>query len=152
MTALYVTHDQVEAMTLADRMIVMNAGRADQIGKPLEVYSNPQTDFVAGFIGSPPTNFLDPVLVGRSMPADNRLGVRPEHMQLLIAGAGRVQAQVLHAEALGAETLVHLRLPDRAQITVRQDGAMPPPHDGTAVGLDWADVDEMVFGPDGRRL
>ena len=61
-TALYVTHDQVEAMTLADRMIVMNAGLADQIGAPLAVYADPQTAFVAGFIGSPPTNFLAPDL------------------------------------------------------------------------------------------
>ncbi|MEM6679483.1 MAG: sn-glycerol-3-phosphate ABC transporter ATP-binding protein UgpC, partial [Pseudomonadota bacterium] len=59
-TSLYVTHDQVEAMTLADRMIVMNSGVADQIGKPLDVYADPATEFVAGFIGSPPTNFLNP--------------------------------------------------------------------------------------------
>jgi len=63
-TSLYVTHDQVEAMTLADRMIVMNAGVADQIGAPLDVYANPATEFVAGFIGSPPTNFIDASLVG----------------------------------------------------------------------------------------
>jgi sn-glycerol 3-phosphate transport system ATP-binding protein len=76
-TSLYVTHDQVEAMTLAQRMIVMNAGRAEQIGAPLEVYEKPATTFVAGFIGSPPMNLIPTQRNGR----DILLGVRPEHLE-----------------------------------------------------------------------
>ena len=76
-TSLYVTHDQVEAMTLAHRMIVMNAGRAEQIGAPLEVYAKPATTFVAGFIGSPPMNLIPTQRDGR----DVLLGVRPEHLE-----------------------------------------------------------------------
>src|ERR1700758_1253775 len=76
-TSLYVTHDQVEAMTLAHRMIVMNAGRAEQIGAPIDVYAKPASTFVAGFIGSPPMNLIPSQLGGR----DVLLGVRPEHLE-----------------------------------------------------------------------
>ena len=142
-TALYVTHDQVEAMTLADRMIVMNAGTADQIGAPLEVYADPGTAFVAGFIGSPPTNFI---------PDGNgaEIGIRPEHMRL--SDAGTLSARVVYSEPLGAETLVHLRLDDGGQVTVRQDGDLPIPSEGAGVRLGWDKAREMRFGADGRRL
>src|ERR687891_956798 len=76
-TSLYVTHDQVEAMTLAHRMIVMNAGRAEQIGAPLEVYARPATTFVASFIGSPPMNLIPQELDGRPVV----FGIRPEHLE-----------------------------------------------------------------------
>ncbi|TCP43311.1 ABC transporter ATP-binding protein [Rhodovulum marinum] len=148
-TALYVTHDQVEAMTLADRMVVMNAGRADQIGAPLDVYADPRTEFVAGFIGSPPTNFLDPAAVGGQ---GARLGIRPEHMRIGPAGSGRITARVLDAEPLGAETLIHTRLPSGDLLTIRQDGAAPIPGEGDEIGLAWEAADEMRFGPDGRRV
>jgi sn-glycerol 3-phosphate transport system ATP-binding protein len=148
-TALYVTHDQVEAMTLADRMIVMNAGVADQIGAPLEVYANPQTAFVAGFIGSPPTNFLASDLLGHG-PRGHQIGIRPEHVRL--AETGKVQATVGYAEALGAETLVHLRVADGTQITVRQDAALPIPHEGEARALDWDDPQIMHFDATGQRV
>ncbi len=151
-TALYVTHDQVEAMTLADRMIVMNAGIADQIGRPLEVYADPATAFVAGFIGSPPTNFLDPARLGRSGLAGARLGIRPEHARLADAADGGLGGTVVYAEPLGAETLVHLRLADGEQITVRQDGALPVPEEGAACGLQWDRKDEMMFDAGGARL
>ncbi|MCE0504073.1 MULTISPECIES: sn-glycerol-3-phosphate ABC transporter ATP-binding protein UgpC [unclassified Roseivivax] len=139
-TSLYVTHDQVEAMTMADRMIVMNAGHADQIGAPLEVYSNPATEFVAGFIGSPPTNFFE--AGGRG-----RIGVRPEHLSIVEgAGAGQLGATVANAEPLGAETLVHVRLENGSLLTVRQDGAAPIPAEGTGIGLAWDGRHEMRFG------
>jgi sn-glycerol 3-phosphate transport system ATP-binding protein len=151
-TALYVTHDQVEAMTLADRMIVMTAGRADQVGAPLEVYADPQTDFVAGFIGSPPTNFIraEPLMDGA--PAGARLAIRPEHVSVVPPGAGRIRGRVLYAEALGAETLVHLTLAGGDLLTVRQDGTDETPPEGAEVGLAWQEGQEMLFGPDGRRL
>jgi sn-glycerol 3-phosphate transport system ATP-binding protein len=108
-TALYVTHDQVEAMTLADRMIVMNAGVAEQIGAPLEVYANPATLFVAGFIGSPPMNVLSHDIRPGRGPLDPGavIGIRPEHIDLVAPGAGLIDFDVAFCEPLGAETLVH---------------------------------------------
>ena len=147
-TALYVTHDQVEAMTMADRMIVMNGGVADQIGKPLEVYADPATEFVAGFIGSPPTNFMSGALLGRS--DSSRIGVRPEHIR--ITQSGQLTAHVTYCEALGAETLVHLTGPDGAAITARQDAGLPLPEQGTEVALAWAAAHEMRFDRSGKRI
>ncbi|MDA7424823.1 sn-glycerol-3-phosphate ABC transporter ATP-binding protein UgpC [Thalassococcus lentus] len=147
-TSLYVTHDQVEAMTLADRMIVMNGGVADQIGAPLDVYADPQTAFVAGFIGSPPTNFIEPALIGQTGAA--QIGIRPEHMQ--IAQSGQVEGSVAYAEALGAETLVHLRLAQGQMITVRQDASHPIPLEGDTVALEWAAQSLMRFDEAGKRL
>ncbi|EPX79471.1 ABC transporter ATP-binding protein [Litoreibacter arenae] len=152
-TALYVTHDQVEAMTLADRMVVMNAGEADQIGAPLEVYSNPQTEFVAGFIGSPATNFLDASTIPNAPASAARIGIRPEHITLAPAGQGRLSGEVIFTEALGAETLVHLRLSGGTEtFTIRQDGALPLPAPGDAVAVDWEDDAMMAFSEGGRRV
>ncbi len=163
-TSLYVTHDQVEAMTLADRMIVMNDGVADQIGAPLEVYENPQTAFVAGFIGSPSTNFLSQSLfedkdsfvsdeAKRSLSeSGTTIGIRPEHLFLCDPGAGAMNAVVSYTEALGAETLVHLQLPSTETVTVRQDGQLPLPIEGQTLGLDLARERLMVFSQEGKRL
>ena len=151
-TSLYVTHDQVEAMTLADRMIVMNSGIADQIGKPLDVYSDPATEFVAGFIGSPPTNFLQPGRLGRHFEDGARLGIRPEHIRLVPEQGTDFAGTVVYSEPLGAETLVHLKLLDGESVTVRQDGALAIPAEGESCGLAWEAADEMVFAKDGGRL
>jgi len=102
-TSLYVTHDQVEAMTLAHRMIVMNAGRAEQIGAPIEVYAKPATTFVAGFIGSPPMNLMPAKIDGR----DLLLGVRPEHLEPCAPSEANFTAEVDLVEPLGADTLAH---------------------------------------------
>ena len=125
-TSLYVTHDQVEAMTLAQRMIVMNAGRAEQIGTPMEVYENPQTMFVAGFIGSPSMNFMPgqangdgrialadggEVRSGRLSAEGGRpitVGIRPEHLIACGDGAGALSGPVEMVEQLGADALVHI--------------------------------------------
>ena len=126
-TAIYVTHDQVEAMTLADRLIVMNAGLAEQIGAPLDVYAKPASVFVASFIGAPAMNLVAATLGsdGRSVAladgtrldlataasagsAETTLGLRPEHLQLDAAGA--LKMKVVLVEALGADTLVYGRL------------------------------------------
>jgi sn-glycerol 3-phosphate transport system ATP-binding protein len=117
-TSLYVTHDQVEAMTMADRMIVMNAGVAEQIGTPLEVYETPRTLFAAQFIGSPAMNIVDAKvkggkilfqgqIVAEASGADGpvKLGVRPEH--LVPDEAGPLRVTVKLAEPLGANTLLH---------------------------------------------
>ncbi|PIE07053.1 MAG: sn-glycerol-3-phosphate ABC transporter ATP-binding protein UgpC [Rhodobacterales bacterium] len=150
-TALYVTHDQVEAMTLADRMVVMNGGVADQIGAPLEVYADPATVFVAGFIGSPPTNFFDAGLLGIGAGQAKTLGIRPEHVSIGEDGA-RARGTVLYAEALGAETLVHLRLADGEMATVRQDSTLAVPAERTEVGLVWEEARQMLFDAKGARL
>jgi sn-glycerol 3-phosphate transport system ATP-binding protein len=128
-TSLYVTHDQVEAMTLAQRMIVMNAGRAEQIGTPMEVYENPATVFVAGFMGSPSMNLLRGnadaegrfrfdggapldfrnTLPGRLPPGEITLGIRPEHLEPCDAANAVFSSQVEMVEALGADNLAHVR-------------------------------------------
>ena len=102
-TSLFVTHDQVEAMTLAQRMIVMNAGRAEQIGAPLEVYARPATTFVAGFIGSPAMNLIPSKHNGQ----DVLLGVRPEHLEPCAPGEAMLTVNVDLVEPLGADTLVY---------------------------------------------
>jgi sn-glycerol 3-phosphate transport system ATP-binding protein len=141
-TSLFVTHDQVEAMTLAQRMIVMNAGRMEQIGTPEEVYHRPQTTFVAGFIGSPPMNLLEGQADGSRFtvggvtlmlpaPAPRSgallLGVRPEHADGADTGwAMKVEV----VEMLGAERLVYCRLGDKP-FTVRLDATLPVPASGS---------------------
>jgi len=112
-TSLFVTHDQVEAMTLAQRMIVMNAGRAEQIGAPLEVYAKPATTFVAGFIGSPPMNLI---------PKDGRLlGIRPEHLEPCAPAEASLTLEVDLIEPLGSDTLVygHLGGADKTRVAAR---------------------------------
>ncbi len=145
-TSLFVTHDQVEAMTLAERMIVMNAGRMEQIGTPDEVYTRPATTFVAGFIGSPPMNLLDGVAEGsqfkvggvtlalpQNAPRNGPLllGVRPEHVDMAATGW---TLQVEMVEMLGAERLVHGQL-GAGGFTLRVDATLPPPRAGEAVQL-----------------
>ncbi|MBU3030559.1 sn-glycerol-3-phosphate import ATP-binding protein UgpC [Paracoccus marinaquae] len=106
-TSLYVTHDQLEAMTLADRLVVLNGGRVEQIGTPLEVYRKPASAFVAGFIGSPAMNLLDaravPHLPGTAHAGT--IGIRPE--DLSIAANGPIEMEVTAVEELGAQRLVH---------------------------------------------
>ena len=102
-TSLFVTHDQVEAMTLAQRMIVMNAGRAEQIGAPLEIYAKPATTFVAGFIGSPPMNLIPQERQGRKV----LFGIRPEHLEPCAEAEASFIAEVDLIEPLGADTLIY---------------------------------------------
>jgi sn-glycerol 3-phosphate transport system ATP-binding protein len=102
-TSLYVTHDQVEAMTLAHRMIVMNAGYAEQIGAPLEVYARPATTFVASFIGSPPMNLIPQEREGRKL----LFGIRPEHLEPCAEADANLVVEIDLIEPLGADTLVY---------------------------------------------
>jgi sn-glycerol 3-phosphate transport system ATP-binding protein len=128
-TSLFVTHDQVEAMTLAQRMIVMNAGRMDQFGTPEEVYSRPASTFVASFIGSPPMNLL------KNAPNEQNggkagtiLGIRPEHLDITPTGwAVKVEA----IETLGAERLVYCSM-NGEQMIVRIDEQHTPPAIGSS--------------------
>ncbi|MEM8821477.1 MAG: sn-glycerol-3-phosphate ABC transporter ATP-binding protein UgpC [Pseudomonadota bacterium] len=151
-TSLYVTHDQVEAMTLADRMIVMNGGVADQIGKPLDVYANPATEFVAGFIGSPPTNFLKSEGLLDAAPAGATIGIRPEHIRIVDPNQSRLAGRVVYSEPLGAETLIHLKSTDDQTVTIRQDGMLTIPAEGETIGIHWEPEAEMQFAQDGSRI
>jgi len=118
-TMIYVTHDQVEAMTLADRIVVMNAGRIEQIGTPMELYNKPANMFVAGFIGSPQMNFLPAERLGRSDAAT--IGVRPEHITLS-ADAGDWKGKAVHVEHLGPDTNIYLDTEKAGTITARLFG------------------------------
>jgi sn-glycerol 3-phosphate transport system ATP-binding protein len=167
-TSLFVTHDQVEAMTLAQRMIVMNAGRIEQIGTPEQVYGKPQTTFVAGFIGSPPMNLLPGRADGSRFTVGNHtlvlpaaapragellLGVRPEHA--LLGGAGNGSGwplQVELIEMLGAERLVYGKLGGEA-FTLRIDGTLPPPKAGQTLTLEVPEAQLHWFDPaTGQRV
>ena len=114
-TMIYVTHDQVEAMTLADKIVVLNAGRIEQIGGPMELYNAPANEFVAGFIGSPKMNFVDGARLGETAKT---IGVRPEHLTV-DAKSGAWKGTVVHAEHLGADTNLYLDCEKAGLITVR---------------------------------
>ena len=164
-TSLFVTHDQVEAMTLAQRMVVMNAGRIEQIGTPEQVYGQPATTFVAGFIGSPPMNLLAGVADGQQFRLDGvtlplpaaaprsgelLLGVRPEHASA--TADGRWPLTVEMVEMLGAERLVYGRL-GGAAFTLRVDAMLAAPRPGAVLHLAVAAPQLHWFDPKtGKRL
>jgi multiple sugar transport system ATP-binding protein len=125
-TTVYVTHDQVEAMTLADRVVVLRDGQIEQVGTPLELYDRPANQFVAQFIGTPQMNMVAaaavPQLAGQfsiPVPANGFVGLRPESISLRPAGGTDIQAKVDLIEALGAETLVYVTSDHGAQLVAR---------------------------------
>ena len=120
-TMIYVTHDQVEAMTMADRIVVLNAGNVEQFGSPLELYKRPANRFVAGFIGSPKMNFVDGAEAEKHKATS--IGVRPEHFALSTTpGAGQWAGTVNVAEQLGSDTFLHVEVDGLGLMTVRTDG------------------------------
>ncbi|MBA3326161.1 MAG: ATP-binding cassette domain-containing protein [Rhodobacteraceae bacterium] len=136
-TMIYVTHDPVEAMTLADRIVVLNAGRIEQVGRPMDLYNDPANVFVAGFIGSPQMNFLDAPKLGAP---GKTLGVRPEHLTIA-RDAGPIPGRISHVERLGSETNVFIATDDHGLVTTRIFGETP------------YDVDEPVrLTPDPARV
>jgi ABC-type sugar transport system ATPase subunit len=170
-TMIYVTHDQVEAMTLADRIVVLRAGRVEQVGSPLELYNQPVNRFVAGFIGAPHMNFLEASVTemsngaaevavngGPSLTLPLRapvapgtrlvVGVRPQHVTLANGESG-IPARVRLSEALGSETVVHADIGGQKMLAV-----IPGQHRITAgdqVRLSFAGAPLHVFGEDGLR-
>ncbi|PZO64036.1 MAG: sugar ABC transporter ATP-binding protein [Paracoccus denitrificans] len=124
-TMVYVTHDQVEAMTMADKIVVLRAGRVEQVGSPLELYRNPANLFVAGFIGSPNMNFI------KGAPAAQlgaeTIGVRPEHFHMSTT-EGLLAGTVGVAEHLGSDTFLHINLDDGTPIVARAEGEFPVDH------------------------
>jgi multiple sugar transport system ATP-binding protein len=137
-TMVYVTHDQVEAMTMADKIVVLNAGNIEQVGSPLELYRSPSNLFVAGFIGSPRMNFIDGEPARKRDAA--RIGVRPEHIAISTT-AGEWKGVVGVAEHLGSDTFLHIHTSDQGTINVRVDGEL-------AV----AEGDTVYLTPDAKRL
>ncbi|WP_323765977.1 sn-glycerol-3-phosphate ABC transporter ATP-binding protein UgpC [Marinovum sp.] len=119
-TMIYVTHDQVEAMTMADKIVVLNGGRIEQVGPPMELYQRPATPFVAGFIGSPKMNLYNGK-VAEEMGC-RTYGIRPEHLALSET-EGRWPGTVRHVERLGADTIVHMDAPDLGPVIARTDGS-----------------------------
>ena len=118
-TMVYVTHDQVEAMTLADQIVVMNAGRIEQVGPPMELYEKPRSEFVATFIGSPKMNLLPGKAIGRD--DIGRVGIRPEHISL-DEQSGQWPAEVLVVENLGSDTVAYVQADELGPMTVRISG------------------------------
>ncbi|MBQ0824697.1 sn-glycerol-3-phosphate ABC transporter ATP-binding protein UgpC [Microvirga terrae] len=172
-TMIYVTHDQVEAMTMADKIVVLQGGVVEQAGTPLELYHHPRNLFVAGFIGSPKMNFLPatvtsvtdaattiqlaggaplsvPVRPGRQRVGDAvTLGIRPEHMRL--AGEGEITGEVMVVERLGGETFLYTQIKDGTMLIVQADGEIPTAvHERIAIKLDPATC--HLFDGDGLAL
>ena len=159
-TTIYVTHDQVEAMTLADRVVVLRDGQIEQVGSPLDLYDRPANQFVAQFIGTPQMNMLaaDPLPqlstlfagVGISaLPAGGFIGLRPENVRLQPAGQGQIQATVQLVEALGAETLIYVAMPSGVQIVARQNSRTAL-QAGQAVGVQIDAAGAHLFDAQGR--
>jgi len=171
-TMIYVTHDQTEAMTLADRIVVFNHGRIEQVGAPMELYESPANMFVAGFIGAPAMNFLPAKLdnasggsvirlggasfalgaLAQGVGGDVTVGIRPEHLSLVADGAGHVPARVEIVEHLGAETYAYVEIADpKATLTV----SVPPSSDvkpGDTVSLRFDLSNTHVFDRDGLAI
>ena len=172
-TMIYVTHDQVEAMTMADRIVVLQGGIIEQVGSPLDLYHHPRNIFVAGFIGSPKMNFFPstvsdasgalatvtlpggssvavPVLSGQLRAGDKvTFGVRPEH--LVCGDDGQLSGEVLLVERLGGETFLHIELSGGGLIVVQADGDNPArTHDRIAIGVSGEDC--HLFDQDGMSI
>lgn len=161
-TTILVTHDQIEAMTMADRVVCMNVGRIEQVGLPEDLYRQPQSRFVAGFIGTPAINFLEleqrdnGLFRGQHrlrgcegvISADLSLGLRPEHIQVSDTGlAGQVQG----VEMMGRETLYTLTT-SLGTLRLLEAGATPRHGTGDHLRINWKAEDLMLFAPDGARI
>jgi multiple sugar transport system ATP-binding protein len=171
-TMIYVTHDQTEAMTLADKIVVLQSGRIEQTGAPLDIYNNPQNVFVAGFIGSPRMNLIGatanqgadgwtltapnisvpiPNVDGLANGAHCTVGIRPEHVSIATEGSGHTKAQVAFAEQLGGETYLYCDVEGSPQITVHQPGQLPVIK-GQTLALNFALENMHLFDANGQAI
>jgi multiple sugar transport system ATP-binding protein len=121
-TMVYVTHDQVEAMTMADKIVVLNKGNIEQVGSPLELYNRPANLFVAGFIGSPRMNLINGAYA--QARGAHTVGVRPEHVNLS-SSSGELAGKVIVAEHLGSDTFLHIDVDGIGPMTARGSGDFP---------------------------
>ena len=164
-TMIYVTHDQVEAMTLGDRIAVFNKGIVEQLGAPMTLYNQPANEFVAGFIGAPRINLIPrppaanaaaphaalwDLLAGQAPAGVQRAGLRPEHLHLAPAGHG-IAATVALAEHLGDSSIIHLKVDGISELLTAKIGTEGSPVDaGQIVGLAPDAAWALTFGADGR--
>jgi multiple sugar transport system ATP-binding protein len=147
-TMIYVTHDQVEAMTMADRIVVLNKGVIEQVGSPLELYNKPASLFVAGFIGSPKMNFIGGDIARKYGAAT--IGVRPEHIDIA-DGKGEWKATILLAEHLGADSFLHVDAGSAGRLVVRAPGEFGK-GPGASVSLKPDAARIHRFGEDGKAI
>jgi ABC-type sugar transport system ATPase subunit len=147
-TMVYVTHDQVEALTLGDRIAVLERGAVAQIGTPDDVYRRPADRFVAAFVGSPALNFLPPDTAARfALGAEGEVGVRPEHVRL---GEGEVEGEVVVVEPAGSEAYVHLDAAGARLVARVPPDDVPEPGTQLRVGIRPGDVHR--FDSEGKRF
>ena len=176
-TMVYVTHDQTEAMTLADRIVVLRAGVIEQVGTPLEIYAAPRNKFVAGFMGSPKMSFLAATVVktsgrrlllaiegmtpdtvevefaGEIAPAGQlTVGIRPEHFRLGRTQGPRLDARIDFVERLGGESYLHAPDHPAGGLIIRQGDAAPakPEPHPVSIGIDWREI--HLFSADGQAV
>ncbi len=164
-TMIYVTHDQIEAMTLADKIVVLRDGRIEQVGAPMDLYNDPGNRFVAGFIGSPSMNFLtgsvedagivcndlsdEPIITNIGTRASGIIGIRPQNLSLQSGGKSHV---VEFSERLGGVTYVHVSAPSGARLIVEVSGDTVAER-GQAVGVEFDPADVMAFDAEtGARM
>ena len=172
-TFIYVTHDQEEAMTLADRIVVMRLGAIEQVGSPMDIYANPASYFVADFFGSPSMNLIAGDIVhaggarfraarldialpdrfGSAEPGRATLGIRPEHVGAYLTGSGDLDLPVRLVEPLGKDTLLYFDDgTERAFVAVSEGLEMAQVKTGTRIALAFDPARLYLFGPDGRRV
>jgi multiple sugar transport system ATP-binding protein len=147
-TMIYVTHDQVEAMTMADKIVVLNAGNIEQVGSPMELYKSPQNLFVAGFIGSPKMNLITGAPAAKA--GATTIGIRPEHLAISKT-SGDWKATVGVAEHLGSDTFLHVHSDGVGPLTVRAGGEVAVRH-GDTIFLTPDPSKLHRFGADGRAI
>ena len=166
-TMIYVTHDQVEALTLADRIVVLNDGDIQQVGSPLELYERPANKFVAQFIGSPTMNVLPVTGTDTGVTIANgttlalphlpvtlqavELGIRPEHVDVVEAGAGDLSAVAEVVEHLGSDTNIYVNVEGLGPLMVRKHGNVPA-SSGDRLGLRVQTEHAHIFAADGVAL
>jgi lactose/L-arabinose transport system ATP-binding protein len=168
-TMIYVTHDQTEAMTLADKIVVLHDGRIEQIGSPRDIYENPENEFVATFIGSPRMNILQAAGAADSKVTleDHsvvstvesvregepvRLGVRPEHLRVVAPEKASVVARIDHVEYLGSSGYIYCTTAGKQSMVVEVGDEETAPHTGETVGLGFDPASIRLFSSEGARL
>jgi multiple sugar transport system ATP-binding protein/alpha-glucoside transport system ATP-binding protein len=157
-TMIYVTHDQVEAMTLADRIVVINQGVIEQVGTPIELYNSPKNQFVAEFIGSPKMNMINIQngekfdLINLNPPGEaSKIGIRPEHLSLANSGSHKLKGTVRHIENLGEHLLCYINLEKDNEITAKLD-VNSAIKINEKINLDWHQDHQHFFDSSGLSI
>jgi len=151
-TSIYVTHDQVEAMTLADRVVVMQAGVIEQCGTPMELYDRPANKFVAQFIGMPKMNMMPASMIAGQADSTVEVGVRPEHFTLVAADKGQLSGRVEMVEALGNETLIHVALEGSGDMVIVRQYEQTSVRPDDKVGINYVASQLHCFDAQGQAI